>query len=79
MMPPMSPTIQPLPPTNSTINGTAPATTRSGDTDIYVVGLAVFLAIGACVFFAYSKKSANKEQINKQQQPIKSPKQLNML
>ena len=50
---------------------------------IYGVGIVAVLAIGACVFLAYIKKSsqaANKEQVNEeQQQPIKSPKQRSMI
>ena len=52
---------------------------QSNGAYIYGVGIVAVLAIGACVFFAYNKKSAaSKEQPN-EEQPIKSPKQHNML
>ena len=43
--------------TNTTNTSATGTTTRSSDTYIYGVGIAVFLAIGSCKFFAYSKKS----------------------
>ena len=49
--------------TPSSSSSTNNSTTRSSDTYIHGVGVVAALAIGACVFFAYSKKSS--EIVNK--------------
>ena len=55
--------------TNTTNTSATGTTTRSSDTYIYGVGIVVFLVIGSCTFFAYSKKSfqvVNKKQAIKE-------------
>ena len=68
--------------TNVTAGATA-GTATPNHAYIYGVGIAAFLAIDVCVFFAYNKKSfqtLNKEQVNEeQQQTIELPKRRNML
>ena len=68
--------------TSPTNIATTPAnnttTTRSNDTYVYGIGMLVVLAIGACVFFAYSTfQPKNKKLVNENQdQP---PKRRHML
>lgn len=56
---------------------------RSNNYYIYGVGIGAILAIGACVFFTYNKKSSqveNKKQVKKElQKPTKRPKQRNKI
>ena len=67
----------------STSSSTDNFTARSSDTYIYAVGIVAFLAIGACVFFAYNKispQATNKKQVNQEQrQLIKLTKRRNAL
>ena len=69
--------------TNSATTSATGSTTRSNDAYIYGVGIVTLFAIGACIFFAYNKKSSqatNKvEAKEEQQQPIKPPKRHNIL
>ena len=61
---------------NETTSVTNTATIRSNDTYVYGVGILTVLAIGVCVFFAYSASQAkNKKPVNKKQdqQPKRHP------
>ena len=49
---------------NKTTSVTNTTTTRSNDTYVYGVGITAVLAIGICVFFAYSTFPKNKKQAN---------------
>ena len=48
--------------TCATNTATTPATTRSNDTYVYSVGILAVLAIGVCVFFAYSQDKKKTSQ-----------------
>ena len=61
----------------STEQPTEQSSLQSNNTYIYGVGIVAVLAIGVCVFFAYSTFSKNKKFINeKKDQP---PKRCHML
>ena len=71
-----SSTSDPTPSTSSSTGDPTPSTsshtTRSNNTYVYDVGMLAVLAIGVCVFFAYSNFPKNKKQVNeKQDQPPK--------
>ena len=89
----VSPTGNSTPSTSSSTGNSTPSTfwstgnsmpstsfhaARSNDTYVYGIGILPALAIGVCVFFAYSTSQAeNKKLVNeKQDQP---PKRLRML
>ena len=70
-------TVQPS--VQSTVQSTVQPSVQPNGAHIYSVGIVAILAMGACVFFAYNKKSAaNKEKAN-EEQPMKPPKRCNMI
>ena len=56
---------------------TSSHTTRSNNAYVYDVGMLAVLAIGVCVFFAYSNFPKNKKQANEKQD--RPPKRRHML
>ena len=65
------------PSVQSTEQPSAQSTVQSIDTHVYGVGIIAVLAIGVCVFFAYSTSQENKKLVSeKQDQP---PKRRHML
>ena len=53
------------PSVQASVQATVQPSVQSNDTHIYGVGIVAVLAIGACVFFAYNKKSSQLQTKNK--------------